>query len=134
MRRGHLRHIDIQSENCRQLLIPSTLIRRSSIPLNSSQGTLLLHVVRGDCYTWRAREDEGVLDFEEVVVRPLQRGEKNDSESARYGGFRIGEIRDRSESRSTKESDTGSAKYGGVRTGETLREGTDLEAPPTKDL
>ncbi|GFV39702.1 hypothetical protein TNCV_4330231 [Trichonephila clavipes] len=47
MRRGHLRHIDIQSENCRQLYTLNTYQRRSSIPLNSSQGTLLLHVVRG---------------------------------------------------------------------------------------
>ncbi|GFX34821.1 hypothetical protein TNCV_2327611 [Trichonephila clavipes] len=60
--------------------------------------------------------------------------EGNDSESAKYGGFRTEEIRERSESRSTKESDTGSAKYGGVETGETLREGTELEALPPKNL
>ncbi|GFV23692.1 hypothetical protein TNCV_3425971 [Trichonephila clavipes] len=31
-----------------------------------------------------------------------------------YGGFRTGEIWERSESRSTEESDTGSTKYGGL--------------------
>ncbi|GFY54849.1 hypothetical protein TNIN_248571 [Trichonephila inaurata madagascariensis] len=48
MRRGHLRHIDIQSENCKKLYTPQHLSnQRSCIPLNSSKRKpLLLH-------TWR---------------------------------------------------------------------------------
>ncbi|GFU68942.1 nucleic-acid-binding protein from transposon X-element [Trichonephila clavipes] len=46
MRRGHLRHIDINQKTASSCIPLNTSQRRSSIPLNSPQGTLLLHVMR----------------------------------------------------------------------------------------
>ncbi|GFW01446.1 hypothetical protein TNCV_5030961 [Trichonephila clavipes] len=80
------------------------------------------------------REPEGRLDFEGVVWRLFSEEKKTIVSPRSTTDSELGRSRERSESRSTKESDTGSAKYGGVRTGETVREGTELEAPPTKDL
>ncbi|GFY66112.1 hypothetical protein TNIN_132041 [Trichonephila inaurata madagascariensis] len=58
MRRGgrHLRHIDIQSENCKKLYTPQHLSnqRRSCIPLNSSKRN-------PSCYTWCDGGGEGGL-------------------------------------------------------------------------